>query len=260
MSKDLSKYTVKEISEKLKEMKEMEASLLKALTSDKRKGVQTSLQKWKNRQDKIKLLIKEKNEMLTYEENYRSKGYTAIAGIDEVGRGPLAGPVVAAAVILPSDFSILGITDSKKLSLSKREYYYEEIYSKSGAIGIGIVEAELIDALNILEATRLAMQKAVDDLEISADMLLVDAMTLPVNTPQESILQGDAKSYSIAAASIVAKVTRDRIMEGYAKCYPQYGFENNVGYGTKDHLASLRKYGPSPIHRHSFAPVRKYTR
>lgn len=259
MSRNLSDYTVKEIEEKLSESEEIEGQILEALTSDKRKGVQTSLRKWQNRQDKIKNMREEKAKMLVYEERYQKRGYTNIAGIDEVGRGPLAGPVVAAAVILPADFSVLGITDSKKLSLSKREYYYEEIYQEAVAIGLGVVEAELIDALNILEAARLAMQKAVDDLDFPADMLLVDAMTLPVDIPQESIIQGDAKSYSIAAASIIAKVTRDRMMQDYDKQYPEYGFGNNAGYGTKEHLSALKEYGPTPIHRHSFAPVKKYS-
>ncbi len=259
MSRHLSDYTVKEIEKKLNETEELDAHLLEILTADKRKGVQNSLKKWQNRQDKIKKMIEKKTEMLVYEEHYQNKGYTKIAGIDEVGRGPLAGPVVAAAVILPADFSVLGITDSKKLSLSKREYYYKEIYRKAVAVGLGVVESELIDALNILEAARLAMQKAVDDLDIAADMLLIDAMTLPVDTPQESILQGDAKSYSIAAASIIAKVTRDRMMQDYSKRYPEYDFGNNAGYGTRAHLSALKKYGPSPIHRYSFAPVRKYS-
>lgn len=184
------------------------------------------------------------------------KGYSIIAGIDEVGRGPLAGPVVAAAVILSEDFYLPGLNDSKKLSKAKRESYYTYI-KQHADIGIGIVDHKEIDQLNIYQATKKAMQMAVQSLTRTPDYLLIDAMTLPLSVPQESIIKGDTKSASIAAASIVAKVVRDRMMEQFAKKYPYYGFDQNMGYGTKEHLDGLKIYGPSDIHRLSFSPVKE---
>lgn len=176
-----------------------------------------------------------------------------ICGIDEVGRGPFAGPVMAGAVILPKDEEILYLNDSKKLSAKKRDELYDIICEKAVAWSVARVEPECIDEINILQATFEAMREAVSKLAVRPDILLVDAVHIPdLDIPQESIVKGDAKSVSIAAASIVAKVTRDRIMEEYAGKYPGYGFEKNMGYGTAEHRQALKELGPTPIHRRSF--------
>lgn len=189
--------------------------------------------------------------MSEFERKLADKGY--ICGIDEVGRGPFAGPVMAGAVILPKDEEILYLNDSKKLSAKKRDELYDIICEKAVAWAVARVESERIDEINILQATFEAMREAVSKLTVRPDILLVDAVHIPeLDIPQESIVKGDAKSVSIAAASIVAKVTRDRIMEEYAKEYPGYGFEKNMGYGTAEHREALKNLGPTPIHRRSF--------
>lgn len=189
--------------------------------------------------------------LMVYERRFASKG--RIAGIDEVGRGPLAGPVCACAVILPSDHLILWLNDSKKLSAKKRESLYEVIMAEAVSIGIAMEPPEVIDDINILQATYSAMRKAVMSMKVQPEFLLNDAVTIPgVEIPQCPIIHGDATSVSIAAASIVAKVTRDRLMEEYDALYPMYGFARNKGYGTAEHIAALKKYGPCPIHRRSF--------
>ena len=189
--------------------------------------------------------------MSVYEKEYDMCRY--ICGIDEVGRGPLAGPVVAGAVILPKDNPILYLNDSKKLSAKKRELLYDEIMEKAVAAGIGIAGPQRIDEINILQATYEAMRMAIADLKVRPDILLNDAVTIPeVDIPQVPIIKGDAKSVSIAAASIIAKVTRDRLMVEYEQVLPGYDFANNKGYGTKAHIAGLKELGPSPIHRATF--------
>ena len=189
--------------------------------------------------------------MLSYEREYAS--YTAVCGIDEAGRGPLAGPVVAGAVILPKDDIILYLNDSKKLSEKKREELYDEIRSRAVAWGVGIVDENVIDEINILNATYEAMKKAVDSLGIRPDLLLNDAVTIPgIEIPQVPIVKGDAKCASIAAASIMAKVTRDRMMLEYDRLYPEYGFAGHKGYGTKAHTDAILEFGPCPIHRRTF--------
>ncbi len=199
-------------------------------------------------------LSREKERMsllFSYEREYAA--YAAICGIDEVGRGPLAGPVVAGAVILPKNCDILYINDSKKLSEKKRNLLYDEIMKKAVAVGVGCVSWERIDEINILQATYEAMRQAIEALSVRPDLLLNDAVTIPgVDIPQVPIIKGDAKSASIGAASIIAKVTRDRMMVEYHSLYPQYGFDANKGYGTKAHIEALQKYGPCPIHRRSF--------
>ena len=186
-----------------------------------------------------------------YEKKY--SGYERICGIDEAGRGPLAGPVVAGAVILPKDCEILGVNDSKKLSAKKRELLYDEIMEKAVAVSVGIVSPQRIDEINILQATYEAMREAAAGLGTEPDILLNDAVTIPeVIIPQVPIVKGDAKSVSIAAASIIAKVTRDRIMVEYESRFPGYGFASNKGYGSAEHIEALRRLGPSPIHRNSF--------
>jgi len=186
-----------------------------------------------------------------YERKYSD--YTYICGIDEVGRGPLAGPVVAGAVILPKDCDILYINDSKKLSEKKREELYNIIMEKAVATGIGYASVECIDEINILQATFEAMREAISNLKVSPDILLNDAVTIPqITIPQIPIIKGDAKSISIGAASIIAKVTRDRMMVDYDKVFPEYGFASNKGYGSAQHIEAIKKYGPCPIHRRSF--------
>ncbi len=195
---------------------------------------------------------KERTEQLkVYEKKYAAFGY--VCGIDEAGRGPLAGPVVAGAVILPPDCQILYINDSKKLSAKKREELYSVIMEEAVAVGIGMVSPQRIDEINILQATYEAMREAIHNLSVEPDILLNDAVTIPeVAIQQVPIIKGDAKSISIGAASIIAKVTRDRLMEEYDKILPEYGFASNKGYGTKAHIEALKTYGATPIHRRSF--------
>jgi len=179
-----------------------------------------------------------------------------IAGVDEAGRGPLAGPVVAAAIIFPEDIRIDGVRDSKKVPQRQREQLFREIEARASAVGVGIVEADEIDRINILVATRLAMRKAISALAVTPDLILIDALTLPdVPCRQSPIIKGDAKSACIAAASIIAKVTRDRIMMGYHIQYPEYGFDRHKGYGTRLHIARINELGPCPIHRMTFQKV-----
>lgn len=190
---------------------------------------------------------------LAYERQLLSEGYEYICGVDEVGRGPLAGPVVCAAVIMPLDDIIEGVDDSKKLSAKKRENLARLIAEKAVSLHISLIEPEKIDEINILEATKLCMKNAVESLAVKPDFVLTDGnMKLDVSLPQKSIIKGDALSYSIGAASIVAKVYRDNLMEGYAETYPEYGFKSNKGYGTAVHISAIEKYGLTPVHRRSF--------
>ena len=196
--------------------------------------------------------------MLEFDKKYFSK-FNLVAGVDEAGRGPLAGPVVASAVVYDSETYIDGVDDSKKISKKKREIYYDEIISKADHIGVGIVYPEKIDEINILNATKEAMDKAIQNLGIIPDIVLVDGNQIEFsNYNQKSIIKGDSKSFSIASASIVAKVTRDRIMDSYSKLLPEYGFESHKGYGTKKHLEAIYKYKSSIIHRKSFRPIKDY--
>lgn len=189
--------------------------------------------------------------MKRFENEHSDKEY--IAGIDEVGRGPLAGPVVTAAVILPKDCNILYINDSKKVAEKKREELYDIIMEQATAVSIGIEDVATIDEINILQATYSAMKKAIEGLDVTPDLILADAVTIPgVDIPQVSIIKGDAKSISIAAASIIAKVTRDRMMVQYDEIFPEYGFAGNKGYGAKVHIDAIKAYGPCPIHRRTF--------
>lgn len=190
---------------------------------------------------------------LLYERELKERGFKLICGVDEVGRGPLAGPVVCAAVIMPLDDIIEGVDDSKKLTPKKREMLSEKIQQKAIACRICRVEPQIIDEINILQATRLCMKNAVEGLDIQPDFVLTDGnMTLDISLPQRSVVKGDALSYSIGAASVAAKVYRDALMKEYAKIYPQYGFESNAGYGSAKHIAAIKEYGLTPIHRRSF--------
>lgn len=181
----------------------------------------------------------------------RNFNLSAIAGVDEAGRGPLAGPVVAACCILPLDCMIDGINDSKKLSEAKREKLYCEI-TASAFFKVSVIPQEVIDEINILRATKRAMAECIENMPVKPELVLIDAVDVKVSVPIKSIIKGDAQSYNIAAASIIAKVTRDRLMRDYDNLYPQYGFAKNKGYGTKEHIEALKKYGPCPLHRKSF--------
>lgn len=218
---------------------------------DERTGVQTLLTQARKRLVKLEAEKQRIRNLKKYEREYEALGY--VCGIDEVGRGPLAGPVVAGAVILPKNCDILYINDSKKLSEKKREELYDVILEKAVAVGIGMVGPARIDEINILQATYEAMREAIGRLSVKPAVLLNDAVTIPgVSIKQVPIIKGDAKSISIGAASIVAKVTRDRMMVEYDKIMPEYGFASHKGYGSAAHIQALREYGPSPIHRASF--------
>ncbi len=211
-----------------------------------------------------KKLIQKLELMVCSQDNYyferklRSEGVTLIAGVDEVGRGPLVGPVVAACVILPEEFSLEGLTDSKKLSEKKREFYYDEIMRQAISVGVGIISEEKIDEVNIYEATKLAMREAISKCSVRPEHILIDAMPLSLDIPTTSIIKGDLKSITISAASVIAKVTRDRMLDELDKKYPMYDFKDNKGYPTKKHLEAIEKYGIIPEHRKSYGPVRDY--
>jgi len=223
---------------------------------DSRVGVQKAIQNWRKSQDRTAKKQTAFVHRFDIERQYWEQGYDNIAGIDEVGRGPLAGPIIAAAVILPHNFNVLDVIDSKQLSAKKREDLYEKIMTQALAVGIGEVDATIVDDINIYEAARMAMTIAVSKLQLNAEVLLIDAMRLDLDIPQEFLIKGDARSNSIGAASIVAKVTRDRLMTDYGLKYPGYGFERNAGYGTKEHLQAIERKGITPIHRKTFAPIK----
>ncbi len=225
--------------------------IVKEFEADERSGVQALLARANKRYE---ALCKEKERTYAMQEFERKySDYAYICGIDEAGRGPLAGPVVAGAVILPKDCDILYINDSKQLSEKKRDELYDIIKEKAVAYGIGIVSAERIDEINILQATYEAMRMAISKLSVAPDILLNDAVRIPeVNLKQVPIIKGDAKSLSIAAASILAKVTRDRMMKEYAAIYPEYGFAEHKGYGSQSHIEAIKEYGATPIHRRTF--------
>lgn len=197
--------------------------------------------------------LKRLKDMLVIESEKLVQGYEKICGVDEAGRGPLCGPVVAAAVILPKDKCIEGVNDSKKLTEKKREKLYDDIMNNAIAVGVGISDVEIIEKINILNATKLAMKEAISNLKVKPDFVLIDGnQPIDISVPFETVVSGDAKSESIAAASIIAKVTRDRMLYEYDKTYPMYGFAKHKGYGTKVHIEAIKKYGLCPIHRPSF--------
>ena len=248
--------TIKEIKEQLASIQRLDDPLLTELEQDSRSGVIQAIAKRK-REIQKRLDEDERLEaMLAYEKECYARGMELIAGVDEVGRGPLAGPVVAAAVILPKACKIPGLNDSKKIPKSKHKEIYEAVLQNAIAIGIGVKDNQVIDQVNIYEATKLAMMEAIGQLEPQPQHLLIDAMRLDLPISQTSIIKGDANSLSIAAASIVAKVTRDQMMEEFDREYPGYDFAQNAGYGTAKHLAGLDKLGVTPIHRRSFEPVK----
>ena len=248
--------TIKEVKERLAMIDELDHPLFEELILDGRAGVQAAISKRKRELQKQVDEDLRLEKMLAYEKELYAQGIDLIAGVDEVGRGPLAGPVVAAAVILPKACKISGLNDSKKIPKSKHKEIYEAVFQNAIAIGIGIKDNQVIDQVNIYEATKLAMMEAIGQLEPQPQHLLIDAMKLDLPIPQTSIIKGDANSLSIAAASIVAKVTRDQMMEEFDCEYPGYDFTQNAGYGTANHLAGLDQLGVTPIHRRSFEPVK----
>ena len=244
--------SISEIKSRLNGLKETELDdFISKYNSDERSGVVSLVNKANKRLESYKAELIRSEAMLSFERQYAA--FTAICGIDEVGRGPLAGPVMAGAVILPKDETILYLNDSKQLTAKKREELYDIIMEKAIGVGIGQASNERIDQINILQATYEAMRMAINKLPVKPDILLNDAVTIPaVDIKQVPIIKGDAKSASIAAASIVAKVTRDRLMVEMDKMYPGYGFSQNKGYGSADHIKALKEMGPTPIHRRSF--------
>ena len=244
--------SIQEIKERFKNTPIQELpAFCEIYRADERKGVQKLVEQGHKR---IQALEQEKErlkQMREFESKYEHLGY--VCGIDEVGRGPFAGPVVAGAVILPADCEILYVNDSKQLSEKMREQLYDEIMEKAVSVAVGYASPARIDEINILQATYEAMREAVSKLAVTPQILLNDAVTIPqITIPQVPIIKGDAKSISIAAASIVAKVTRDRLMREYDKIMPEYSFASNKGYGSKEHIEAIKKYGPTPIHRRSF--------
>ncbi|MFD1850399.1 ribonuclease HII [Oceanobacillus bengalensis] len=236
---------------------EVKEEQIEQLKKDERKGVQKIMKSYEKQIQKERELEKNYLEMCVYENKAYNRGAKFVAGIDEAGRGPLAGPVVACAVILPPDFRLIGLNDSKQLNERVREKFYTIIKERALSYGIGIVDSKTIDEINIFEATKLAMRQAVMQLKPQPDHLLIDAVELTsLPCTSESIIKGDAKSISIAAASVLAKVTRDHIMREIHNEYPAFDFASNMGYGTKHHMDTLLESGATPYHRKSFAPVR----
>lgn len=250
--------TISEIK-KLLAQENISNEQLQSLQQDPRKGVQKLVESYLKRQAKLAVKREAFLQRFSFEKKFWAKNQK-VAGVDEVGRGPLAGPVVTAAVILDESFNLIDVNDSKKLSPHKRLALFPKILDQAVSVSVGLANNDLIDQINIYEADRIAMAHAVEGLQIKPDALLVDAMNVPVDLPQTSLIKGDAKSNSIAAASIVAKVFRDSLMDAYAQKYPEYGFEKNAGYGTKKHIEALKKYGPTPIHRLTFAPVSEFNK
>ena len=248
--------TIKEVKERLAMIDELDHPLFEELILDGRAGVQAAISKRKRELQKQVDEDLRLEKMLAYEKELYAQGIDLIAGVDEVGRGPLAGPVVAAAVILPKACKIPGLNDSKKIPKSKHKEIYEAVLQNAIAIGIGVKDNQVIDQVNIYEATKLAMMEAIGQLDPQPQHLLIDAMKLDLPISQTSIIKGDANSLSIAAASIVAKVTRDQMMGEFDREYPGYDFAQNAGYGTAKHLAGLDKLGVTPIHRRSFEPIK----
>ena len=252
----IADYTIKELEAALA-APEVSEDFLAACREDPRKAAARLVRRYEKAQAEHARLLK----MYAYEHEAWARGYEIVAGVDEAGRGPLAGPVSVAAVILPHDLCLPKLNDSKKLSAKVREELFDEIQEKAIAVGTALIDAQTIDRVNIYQATINGMYEAIFSLQPEPQEVLIDAVPLE-NLPMasQSIIKGDAKSASIAAASIIAKVTRDRLMDEYDKIYPEYGFAQHKGYGTAQHIEALKKYGPCPIHRRSFEPVRSLVR
>lgn len=251
--------TIKEIADELKHC-HTPNNWTRELAKDSRIGVKKLLESWQNRLNQIEVVRKNHEEKRAFDASYKQKPCDIIAGIDEAGRGPLAGPVVTAAVIFEHVHDdLLGLNDSKQLSRLKRNEFARLIKKHAKSYSIHIQSPEQIDELNIYQATKLSMTEAVKQLNLEPTVLLVDAMTLPLSITQHSIIKGDAKSMVIAAASILAKTTRDELMNEWDQLYPEYHFSKNAGYGTPEHLRALEQHGPTPIHRKSFKPIKSMT-
>lgn len=248
----MNKKSISQIKEEFEQADAAQRAVLyEVYSSDDHAGVKKLVSAYRKKEEALQKERMRLEDMRSFEHKYST--YSLICGIDEAGRGPLAGPVVAGAVILPKDCEILYLNDSKKLSPAKREALYEEIMEKAEAVGVGMASPARIDEINILQATYEAMREAVYNLGVTPELLLNDAVTIPdVSIPQVPIIKGDAKSVSIAAASIIAKVTRDRLMVQYDEILPGYGFARHKGYGSKDHIEAIRRLGPTPIHRQTF--------
>ena len=251
--------TIKEVKERLATIDRLDHPLFEELIADGRAGVQAAISKRKRELQKQVDEDLRLEKMLAYEKELYAQGIQLIAGVDEVGRGPLAGPVVAVAVILPENCKIPGLNDSKKIPKSKHQAIYQAVLEQALSVGIGVKDNQVIDQVNIYEATKLAMLEAIQELDQQPQHLLIDAMKLDLPISQTSIIKGDANSLSIAAASVVAKVTRDQMMAAYDQEYPGYDFGQNAGYGTSNHLEGLERHGVTPIHRRSFEPIKSMT-
>ncbi|WP_434737604.1 ribonuclease HII [Limosilactobacillus sp.] len=250
--------TIRQIKDRLAAITNPADPYVIALRDDPRKGVQQALAQHQRRLERQAAALAAFHQRFRYEQALWQRGCTYVAGMDEVGRGPLAGPVVTCAVILKPSFDLVGVTDSKQLTKHEREQLYLQIVNEAVEVSIAVNDREAIDRLNIYAATQDAMIRAVNNLHHRPQHLIVDAVPLKIPIPQTTLIKGDQKSISVAAASIVAKEYRDHLMRDYDRVYPGYGFAENMGYGTKEHLAGLAKYGVTPIHRHSFSPVKKY--
>lgn len=250
---DISKLGVSKIRQMSKNLSYEEyENFINLCKIDERKGVNNIALSLIKKKDKYEAELARIDNMKAYEELLQKKGYKYIAGIDEVGRGPLCGPVVTACVVLKPESKLLYVNDSKKLSCSKREELYDKILSDCISYGIGIMDNNIIDEVNILGATKLAMLESIEKMSVTPDIILIDAVSLDTNIKQKAFIKGDEKIYSIGAASIVAKVYRDRLMDEYDKMYPGYNLKSNKGYGTSEHIDGLREFGPCEIHRKTF--------
>ncbi|MBK3494408.1 ribonuclease HII [Viridibacillus sp. YIM B01967] len=248
--------TIKDIKEALNSEQQYQPWMLE-VEADERAGVKKLWQQWLRKKAKQEKLQQEHEEKLQFDDSYRANPNAYIAGTDEAGRGPLAGPVVTAAVILPKNcLELVGLNDSKQLSKETRESFIAKIKACAIATAVHFQSTEVIDDLNIYEATKQSMKASIEALQVKPDFVLADAMKLPIDIPQASIIKGDAKSLAIAAASILAKTARDHYMEEMDSIYPQYGFSQHAGYGTKQHLEALREFGPTDIHRKTFEPIK----
>lgn len=258
---DPSQWSLAQIRAYLDQVQDPQAAIFQALAQDPRKGAQEAATRRLKHLAKLADLRDQQAAMLAWEGQALQAGYQAVAGVDEVGRGPLAGPVVAAAVILGPDLeTLLGVRDSKALTASQRTQLASQIKAQAQAYAISQVDPDRIDQVNIYEASKEAMVEALNQLPVQPDYLLVDAMTLPVDLPQRALIKGDQVSLSIAAASILAKVYRDQVMAEYGQVYPDFGFQDHKGYPTPSHLKALETHGYTPIHRQSFAPVARIQR
>ena len=249
---------IKVVKKALKRVTRLSDPIFSYLATDPRKGIRRIMRTRQRSLIRQQRLVHSFKQRLIYEHRLHRLGYRFVAGIDEVGRGPLAGPVVTCAVILPKDFDLVRVNDSKQLTPHEREALYLQILDRAVDFSIGIGSRQLIDRINIYQADREAMRRAVQSLNCRPDYLIVDAMQINVPIPQLKLYHGDARSVSVGAASIVAKVYRDHWMNKYGHLYPQYDFKHNAGYGTREHLRALKKYGATPIHRRSFSPVKRF--